>query len=127
MLRFDHIFVAPADWKAAVDFYTKTLGLSKSGEWGDPASGRGAQLESRGGFSIVLAEYHQADSDHSKSHGYSGSKPTIYLEVPDIDEWFAMLQSKDHVLVEPETTHWGIRWVLFKDPDGNIIAVYSAP
>lgn len=81
--RFDHLFVEPASFDAAVAFYREGLGWSVRFSWGGDGEPRGVGL-SGGGVSIVLAEPHLA-GDHSKSHGVEGHRPTIHLTVDDPD------------------------------------------
>jgi predicted enzyme related to lactoylglutathione lyase len=52
----------------------------------------------------------------------------IEFEVADVDGEFAKLQpmSEDNVL-EPTTMPWGNRSALLRDPDGNIVNLFSKP
>ncbi len=121
--RFDHLFVEPGSFDAAVGFYRDGLGWSVLFAWGGEGEPRGVGL-SGGGVSIVLAEPHPA-ADKSKSHGIEGHRPTIHLTVDDLDARYAELASKGLPLFAPEPTHWGTRWFVVRDPDGNLIAYES--
>jgi uncharacterized glyoxalase superfamily protein PhnB len=124
--RFDHLFVEPSSFDAAVAFYRDALGWRTLFAWGGAGEGpRGIGL-SGGGVSIVLAERHAA-TDHSKSHGINGVRPTVHLRVADLDARYAALAAKGLPLFAPETTHWGTRWFVVRDPDGNLIAYEQAP
>ena len=99
-----------------------------------PCKARGAGVRSYvprgiilngGAIEIVLAERHDTD-DHSWSHGMNGHRPTIHLTVDNLDDRFRALSLGAHVVVKPEETHWGTRWFVVKDPDGNLIA-YEEP
>jgi uncharacterized glyoxalase superfamily protein PhnB len=46
--------------------------------------------------------------------------------VENLDDRFRDLASVAEVVVKPEATHWGTRWFVVKDPDGNLIA-YEQP
>lgn len=70
-------------------------------------------------MSIVLAEPHPAE-DQSQTQGVSGTRPTTHLRVDDIDARYAALRKV--ALFPPERTHWGTRWFVARDPDGNLIA-----
>jgi catechol 2,3-dioxygenase-like lactoylglutathione lyase family enzyme len=119
--RFDHLFIAPSDFDGAVAFYRDVLGWRSVSSWGGDDEPRGTILDG-GAVSVVLAERHATD-DHSWSHGINGQRPTVHLTVTDLDERFVKLGSRaDVVVVSPETTHWGTRWFVVKDPDGNLIA-----
>ncbi|MFY9512118.1 MAG: VOC family protein [Rubrivivax sp.] len=117
--RFDHLFLQPGAYEASLGFYRDTLGWQARYAWGGNGEPRGARLEAPGGTSIVIAEAHAA-SDHSKSHGINGNRPTLHLRVDDLDARYAQLQAQ--ALFAPETTHWGTRWFVAADPDGNLIA-----
>ena len=113
--RFHHLFIRPADFDASVKFYRDVLGWTVSEEWGDAASGRGMAL-SGGGVKVVLAERHE-------SEGASGeARPNVHLDIHDIDKRFKTLPKGAHVVTEPQATHWGTRWFVVRDPDGNRIA-----
>jgi uncharacterized glyoxalase superfamily protein PhnB len=72
-------------------------------------------------MTVVLAEPHPAD-DNSKSHGINGTRPTIHLAVEDIDARYRDLASSGSALFPPQDTHWGTRWFVARDPDGNLLA-----
>jgi catechol 2,3-dioxygenase-like lactoylglutathione lyase family enzyme len=123
--RFDHVFVEPASFDASLAFYRDALGWSERFAWGGPGGGgrepRGVFLAAPGGAAVVLAEPHPA-ADHSKSHGINGTRPTLHLMVDDVDARHAELAAKGAALFAPEATHWGTRWFVARDPDGNLIA-----
>ena len=119
--RFDHVFVEPASFDASIAFYRDVLGWSVRFAWGGDGEPRGAGLVADGGMAIVLAEPHPA-ADRSKSHGIDGTRPTLHLRVDDIDARHAALAAKGAALFAPEATHWGTRWFVARDPDGNLIA-----
>jgi uncharacterized glyoxalase superfamily protein PhnB len=52
----------------------------------------------------------------------------IEFEVTDVDNHFAGLQlSSDDVVLEPTTMPWGNRSALVRDPDGNVVNLFSRP
>jgi uncharacterized glyoxalase superfamily protein PhnB len=83
-------------------------------------------LASAGNATIVLAEPHSA-TDRSKSHGINGTRPTLHLIVDDIEARHAELAATGVALFAPEATHWGTRWFVARDPDGNLIAFEQRP
>jgi catechol 2,3-dioxygenase-like lactoylglutathione lyase family enzyme len=123
--RFDHVFIEPTSFDASLAFYRDALGWSERFAWGGPCEGgrqpRGVFLAASGGAAIVLAEPHPA-ADRSKSHGINGTRPTLHLMVDDIDARHAELEARGAALFAPEATHWGTRWFVARDPDGNLIA-----
>ena len=122
--RFDHLFIAPSNFDRALAFYRDALGWRAVASWGGGDEPRGTILNG-GGIEIVLAERH-ATNDHSWSDGFNGERPTIHLVVENLEDRFHALPSTAQVVVTPEETHWGTRWFVVKDPDGNLIA-YEQP
>ena len=122
--RFDHLFIAPSNFDRAVAFYRDSLGWSSVATWGGDGEPRGVILNG-GTIELVLAERHDTD-DRSWSHGMNGHRPTVHLAVEHLDERFRELAPGVEVVVRPESTHWGTRWFVVNDPDGNLIA-YEEP
>ena len=118
--HFDHLFIEPSSFDAAVAFYRDALGWEEQFSWGTAPEPRGIGLTG-GGVKVVLAERHPA-VDHSKSHGINGTRPTLHLIVENLDARYEELSQKGLPLFPPETTHWGTKWFVVKDPDGNLIA-----
>jgi catechol 2,3-dioxygenase-like lactoylglutathione lyase family enzyme len=110
--RFHHLFIAPADFEASLAFYRDILGWKVTRDWGGKGTDRGAML-SGGGINVVIAE---------KSSGKAAGRPDVHLDIHDLDARFKALPKGAHIVVEPEDTHWGTRWFVVKDPDGNLIA-----
>ncbi len=118
--RFDHLFVQPAAFDASLAFYRDVLGWPVQTAWGGDGEPRGAWLGTEG-MRIVIAEDHPA-RDHSKSQGINGTRPTLHLAVDDLDARYAQIAPSGTALFAPEATHWGTRWFVVRDPDGNLIA-----
>ena len=116
--RFHHLFIQPANYDESLAFYRDILGWSVTEDWGDNGTQRGARL-SGGGIEIVIAQR----SGPAAAKGEAGSThPTVHLDIHDIDTRFRALPKGAHVVTEPEATHWGTRWFVVRDPDGNLIA-----
>jgi len=118
--RFDHLFVQPGAFDASLAFYRDVLGWPLQFAWGGENQPRGASLGTDA-VRIVIAESHPA-ADHSKSHDINGARPTLHLMVDDLDARYAQLAASGAALFAPEATHWGTRWFVVRDPDGNLIA-----
>ena len=118
--RFDHIFIQPGSFDASLAFYRDSLGWEVMFSWGEPGLPRGAGLSS-GGMTVVIAEDHPAD-DKSKTHGVSGTRPTIHLAVEDVHARYEEIQRCGRALFAPQRNHWGSTWFVAQDPDGNLIA-----
>ena len=118
--RFDHLFIQPASFEKSLAFYRDTLGWEVKFAWGEPGTPRGAGLSS-GEMTIVIAEDHPAE-DNSKSHGINDTRPTVHIAVPDIEARYAELEQSGAALFKPQMNHWGTKWFVAKDPDGNLLA-----
>lgn len=57
--RFDHLFIAPANFDRAVAFYRDSLGWRTVASWGGGNEPRGIVLDG-GAIEVVLAERHDA-------------------------------------------------------------------
>ena len=52
----------------------------------------------------------------------------IEFEVADVDAEFARLHlENEDVVLEPTTMRWGNRSALVRDPDGNVVNLFSKP
>jgi catechol 2,3-dioxygenase-like lactoylglutathione lyase family enzyme len=111
--RFHHVFIAPANFDASLAFYRDVLGWVVTQTWGGNGSDRGAIL-SGGGVKVVIAEHSSA--------GAESSGPELHLDIHSVDKRFKAMPKGGHIVKEPEETHWGTRWFVVKDPDGNLIA-----
>jgi len=59
-----------------------------------------------------------------------GNNDSVILEflVDDVDAEFARLRDTlDDIVLEPTTMPWGNRSTLFRDPDGNLVNLFSRP
>lgn len=116
--RFHHLFITPADFETSLTFYRDVLGWTVTETWGAPGNGRGVSL-SGGGIKVVIAE---PTTPATNDEGLGSARPNVHLDIHDIDKRFGKLPKGAHVVREPEKTHWGTRWFVVRDPDGNLIA-----
>ncbi len=107
--RFHHLFIRPEDFKRSLEFYRDVLGWQVTDSWGGDGEDRGAIL-SGGGMKVVISEGAMEDA------------PQVHLDIHDIEARFRKLPPGTHVVRPPEDTHWGTRWFVVRDPDGNLIA-----
>jgi uncharacterized glyoxalase superfamily protein PhnB len=68
---------------------------------------------------VVIAQ-RQAKGD--ADGGLGACRPNVHLDIHDVDARFSKIPKGAHVVKEPEETHWGTRWFVVRDPDGNLIA-----
>jgi catechol 2,3-dioxygenase-like lactoylglutathione lyase family enzyme len=113
--RFDHLHLQPADFDRSLAFYRDTLGWSVISAWGDPATGRGAVL-SGGAIKLVLTERSRDPAAAALP------RPTVHLDIHDIDRRFETMPAGDHVVVPPGVSDRGTRCFVVRDPDGNQFA-----
>ena len=116
--RFHHLFIAPSSYEASLAFYRDVLGWRMTDGWVDVGGGRGVVL-SGGAVKVVLAE---RKSTARRTGMDAGSRPTLHLDIHDLDARFRALPKGEHVVTPPEATPWGTRWFVVRDPDGNLIA-----
>jgi catechol 2,3-dioxygenase-like lactoylglutathione lyase family enzyme len=116
--RFDHLFFSPRDFDKSRKFYCEILGWQVMSEWTDDHGKRGAILNG-GGVRVVLAEPHDKSEIHNSRSPHS---PTLHLDIHDADKRFAEIPAGDHIVQTPQDNHWGTRWFVLRDPDGNLIA-----
>ena len=116
--RFHHLFIMPEDFESSLAFYRDVLGWSVAETWGGNGSSRGAVL-SGGGVKVVIAE---RSGSTAADAGLGSARPNMHLDIHDIDKRFDKLPKGAHVVRQPEDTHWGTRWFVVRDPDGNLIA-----
>ena len=65
--------------------------------------------------------------DHAPRPGRNDSLIVEFL-VTDVDADFARLRTAlEYVVLEPTTMPWGNRSTLFRDPDGNLVNLFSRP
>ena len=65
--------------------------------------------------------------DHAPKPGSNDSIIIEYL-VTDVDAEFARLRDMlEDIVLEPTTMPWGSRSALFRDPDGNLVNLFSRP
>ena len=76
-----------------------------------------------GDFKMILAEDHDVTEPSNKPVTYlTKGKIMLYFQTKDVDASFAKIKNGSHVVVKPENNHWGTRWFVVEDPDGNQFA-----
>jgi catechol 2,3-dioxygenase-like lactoylglutathione lyase family enzyme len=113
--RFHHLFIAPRDFDASIAFYRDVLGWAVIRTWSREGDRRGAEL-SGGGMEVIISETRPGASNI----------PMVHLDIHDVDARFRELPPGTHVVTPPETTPWGTRWFVVRDPDGNLLAFEEA-
>jgi catechol 2,3-dioxygenase-like lactoylglutathione lyase family enzyme len=112
--RFDHLFLRPVDFDRSLAFYRDKLGWAVVQSRGE-AGARLAVL-STGAMKMVLAEGGAPASFEPQG------RPTIHLDIHDVDRRFAAVPPGEHVILPPQDSRHGTRWFVVRDPDGNLVA-----
>jgi uncharacterized glyoxalase superfamily protein PhnB len=100
-----HPTLSVADLRAALDFYTNTLGFQRGFTWGDPPTLAGVEL---GGVSIHLAQGTPSPKGCS-----------VYFVVGDADELFEYQRDNGaDIVTQPADRPWGLRDYKIRDRDG---------
>ena len=120
---FDHLFIACADFDGSLAFYKDSLGWSVQHQ--TEGAHRLAVLASDGGMSVVLSGQDVGPEGADVAGGINGRRPTTHIKVDDIDVRFADFEGRPDVVVPLQETHWGPRWFVVQDPDGNLLAFTS--
>ncbi|MEQ1518292.1 MAG: VOC family protein [Usitatibacteraceae bacterium] len=120
--RFDHLFICPSNFAQSLSFYVDILGWAVVSEWTDNHGKRGAILNG-GGVRLVLAEAHaDAPGAGAITNKIAPHSPALHLDIHDAARRFSEIPPGAHIVQPPEDNHWGTRWFVLRDPDGNLIA-----
>ena len=103
--KFDHLYIETRSFSESLEFW-KALGFEIAEEWGD-GDHRAAKLQS-GDAAIVLAIGDQAT-------------PAVFFRVSGIEAVASSLEGAQSIKIRQplESTHWGTRWIIVEDPNGN--------
>ncbi len=120
MEKFDHLFIQPRDYSKSFQFFTEVLGWKVTYSHGDAADAGRLAYFTYHDFKLVLAEDHDLTPPGNKPEIYkTKGRISIHFNTNDVDESFSRIKSGSHVITQPENTHWGTRWFVVEDPDGN--------
>jgi len=113
MLKFDHLALPVADWKASRDWYVGTLGMSVEFEIPDRLT---VAVRDEFDFTIFLVE-------SKASHAAAGI--ALWFQVADVDVTHAQMSGRgirfNHA---PAKMFWGYGAEL-ADPDGHLIRLWD--
>ena len=121
MEKFAHLFIQPRDYSKSLHFFTETLGWKVTRSFGDSSdAGRLSYISYGSDFSMVLAEDHDTSDPAKKPEIYTTKgRISLQFQTENVDASFAKIKDGTHVVVRPENNHWGSRWFMVEDPDGN--------
>lgn len=117
--RFHSNLLYAKDLAATAEFY-KQLGFKVRAE------SDGVRVE-LGDFKLVFIDEQKTPIKNESGLQPKGLGVFTYVEVEDVDKYFAKVKKNDIVpRTEPKTWPWGKREFVVKDPDGYKLVFYSA-
>ncbi len=126
-MKFNNIRLLVNDFDTCFNFYKDTLGLKCTwGELGDNFASFDIGIPS--GLAIFKAELmNDAINNKSKVAANERDKFVIIIEVESVDKKYELLKKKKlKFMNEPKDMQaWGIRVVHFRDPENNLIELFS--
>jgi catechol 2,3-dioxygenase-like lactoylglutathione lyase family enzyme len=127
-MKFTNVRLLVKDYKKCFDFYTQKLGFEPL--W-DVEECYGTFKVAIGieGLAIFLSDYMApvvGNADKEQPVGYR-EKSMISFEVENVDDTYQMLLSKgiDFINQPTDMPDWGMRTVHFRDPEENLIELYT--
>jgi len=127
-MKLNNIRLLVSDFDKCFSFYKDTLGLEcKQGSIGDVYASFNIGLPS------VLALFRSdlmnmaINSNVVLNNEANQDKFVIVIEVDKVDESYEQLKSKgiDFITEPKDMPDWGIRVAHFRDPESNLIEIYS--
>jgi catechol 2,3-dioxygenase-like lactoylglutathione lyase family enzyme len=127
-MKFSNIRLLVTDFDSCYTFYHETLGLECS--WGKPGEN---YASFNTGIPSGLAIF-RAELMNDANIGITGAaeavaidKAVVVFEVPDVDQLFDRLENKgiNSLTTPKDMAAWGIRVIHFRDPENNLIEVFS--
>ncbi len=125
-MKLSNIRLLVTNFEKSFDFYSKTLGLKCT--WGSKdAVFASFDIGLPSGLAIFKAELMADVTGNTNSNSALNDKFAIIIEVHNVDETFRKLQNKSiQFITEPKDMKaWGIRVAHFRDPEGNLIEIFS--
>ncbi len=127
MLRLTYDRLLVSDFPASFRFYRDVLGFTATfGDENDvyadfEAGGVTLALFRRDLMALAVGTADKSEPADSQD------KIALIFSVEDVDAAYAELQAKgvSFVTTPQDRTQWGIRTAHFRDPDGNLLEIYS--
>jgi uncharacterized glyoxalase superfamily protein PhnB len=122
-MKFASVRVVTRHIEGLVEFYQKLSGL----EAARPADGF-AEIQFEGAVLAISSEHLIKLFNAGAATAAANRSAILEFEVEDVDAVFARMNALGTAIVMPATLMpWGNRSLLLRDPDGNLINVFSRP
>lgn len=127
-LAFDNMRLLVSRFDETYAFYRDVLGLKPT--WGKPGENYASFAFPGGGAIAIFRRSLMADAVGTAARPSTRQEQdtaVVILRVEDVDALYARLKDAIAFANAPtDRPEWGIRAAHFRDPDGNLIEVFSA-
>jgi catechol 2,3-dioxygenase-like lactoylglutathione lyase family enzyme len=125
--QLTHLRLIVSNYKETFLFYRDLLGFVP--DWGDENTGYAEFNNGSIQLAIVKKEFMAGIIPITEQPLIfrSTDRASLIFAVDDIDRVYQKLQDQNVTIVAPPTERpeWGIRTTHFRDPDGNLIEIYT--
>ncbi len=128
-MKFNNVRLLVKDYKKCFKFYTEKLGLVPV--WGDENGCYASFKVADGieGFAIFVSDFMApvvGNADKTQATGFR-EKSMISFEVENVDDSYQSLAQKgiEFVNQPADMSDWGMRCVHFRDPEENLIELFT--
>ena len=130
IMKFSNVRLLVKDYKKCFKFYTEKLGLEPV--WGDEDGCYASFKVADGieGFAIFVSDFMApavGNADKTQPSGYR-EKLMVSFEVENVDEVYQSLLKKGINFINQPTdmSDWGMRVVHLRDPEENLIELFTS-
>ena len=122
-MKFASVRVVTRDIDGLVEFYKRLSGI----EAVRPADGF-AEMRFEGATLAISAEHLIELFNVGAATSAANRSAILEFEVEDVDAVFERMNASGATIVMPTTSMpWGNRSLLLRDPDGNLVNIFSRP
>jgi len=128
-MKFSNVRLLVKDYKKCFKFYTEQLGFEPL--WGDENGCYASFKVTEGieGFAIFVSDFMAmalGNADKTQPEGYR-EKMMVSFEVENVDETYKTFSAKGIKFMNQPTdmSDWGMRVVHLRDPEDNVIELFT--